>query len=150
MLPVLSSAQKRRPELKKTEKPDYNAVAEKNPIVGQSIDFLYDLHNFVDNADIQGLDNFIDKYGVCGIGPFEKYAKGFKEDYASIKTAILNREINNGMIEGFNDKIKLLRKIRYGRAKDELINAVSVLSTQPGFRYSNYTAVKHKPCKCAA
>jgi len=48
------------------------------------------------------------------------------------------------MIEGFNDKIKLLRKIRYGRAKEELINAVSVLSTQPRFRYSNYTALKLK------
>ena len=125
-------------------------MAEKNPIVGQSIDFLFDLHKFIDNADIQGFDCFIEKYSVCGIAPYEKYAKGFKEDYASIKTAILNRDISNGMIEGFNNKIKLLRKIRYGRAKDELINAVSALSTQPRFRYSNYTAVKHKSCKRAA
>jgi len=48
------------------------------------------------------------------------------------------------MIEGFNDKIKLLRKIRFGRAEAELINAVAVLSTKPRFRYCDYTAVKYK------
>jgi len=118
--------------------------------VGASIDFLFDLHYFIDNADIQGLDQFIEKYRVSGIGPFETYAKGIKEDYDAVKNAILNRDINNSMIEGFNDKIKLLRKIRYGRAKEELINAVSVLSTQPRFRFSNYIAIKHnRPMQAA-
>jgi len=115
---------------------------EKNPIVGQSIDFLTDLHSCIDNADIQGLDQFIVKYSACGIGSFGTYAKGLKEDYSAVRNAILNRNISNGMIEGFNDKIKLLRKMRYGRAKEELINAVSVLSTQPRFRYSNYSIIK--------
>jgi transposase len=97
------------------------------------------MHAFIDNADVQGLDTFIDKYSICGTESFEKFAKGLRADYNSVKFAILNRDVNNGMIEGFNDKIKLLRKIRYGRAKEELVNAVSVLSTQPRFRYSNYS-----------
>jgi len=54
------------------------------------------------------------------------------------------------MIEGFNNKIKLLRKTRYGRAKEVLINAISVLSTQARFRYSDYPAVKYKTRKLAA
>jgi len=103
------------------------------------------MHSFIDNADVQGLDLFIGKYGICGTESFEKYARGLKADYDSVKNAILNREVNNGMIEGFNDKIKLLRKIRYGRAKDELINAVSVLSTQPRFRYSDYDRYVVRP-----
>jgi transposase len=123
-------------------KPDFNAVAREYPIVGQSIEFLSDLHSFIDGADVIALDRFIEKYTACGISSFETYAKGFKEDYVSIKNAILNRDINNGMIEGFNDKIKLLRKIRYGRAKDELINAIVVMSTQPSFRYSDYKVVE--------
>ena len=90
------------------------------------------------------LDQFIADYSDCGIGPFERYVKGLKEDYNAVKNAILDRTINNGMIEGFNDKIKLLRKIRYGRAKEELINAVSVLSTQPRFRYINYPVVMQR------
>jgi transposase len=97
------------------------------------------MHAFIDNADVQGLDRFIDKYSACDIESFEKFAKGLRADYNSVKFAILNRDVNNGMIEGFNDKIKLLRKIRYGRAKEGLVNAVSVLSTQPRFRYSSYS-----------
>ena len=116
---------------------------DKYPIVSQSIGFLSELHHCIDNADIQGLDQFIAKYSACGIRAFETYAKGLKADYASVKNAILNRNINNGMIEGFNDKIKLMRKIRFGRAKEELINAVSVLSTQAKFHYSDYTPIKH-------
>ena len=118
--------------------------------MGQSIGFLSDLHCCIDNADIQGLDQFVAKYSACGIQPFETYAKGLKEDYDAMKNAILNRGINNGMIEGFNDKIKLLRKIRYGRAKEELINAVSVLSTQPRFRYCDHAVVRGKHHRRAA
>ena len=147
---IISGTKKEPTSKKKVEKPDYNAVAEKNPIVGESIDFLFDLHHFIDNADIQGLDQFIIKYTASATVPFVTYAKGIKEDYDSVKNAILNRDVNNGMIEGFNDKIKLLRKIRYGRAKEELINAVSVLSTQPRFRYHNYPVVKYrKPMQVA-
>jgi len=135
---------------KKTVKPDYAAVAEKNPVVGMSIEFLTSLYRCVDNADIQELDRFIAEYRACGIRPFERYAKGLGEDYDAVKSAILNRDINNGMTEGFNNKIKLLRKIRYGRAKEALINAVSVLSTRGRFRYSDYPAVKYSPRKLAA
>jgi len=103
------------------------------------------MHAFIDNADAHGLEQFIEKYSFCGIDSFEKYAKGLKADYGSVKYAILNRDVNNGMIEGFNDKIKLLRKIRFGRAKGELANAVSVLSTQPRFRYSRYGCYAFKP-----
>jgi len=88
------------------------------------------------------MDAFISKYSNCGVEPFEKYAKGIGEDRKPVENAILNRHISNGPMEGFNDKIKLLRKIRYGRAKEELVNAMSVLSTQPRFRYVDYPAVK--------
>lgn len=118
--------------------------------MGLSIEFLVCLYHCIDNADIQGLDQFIAKYRACNISPFKRYAKGLGDDYDAVKNAILNRDINNGMIEGFNNKIKLLRKARYGRAKEGLINAVSVLSTQARFRYSDYPAVKYKPRKRAA
>ena len=131
-------------KVKKNVKPDFMAIADSNPIVWQSVDFLCDLHGFIDSASVCGLDAFIAKYGTCGIAPFERYAKGLKEDHRAVENAILNRGVNNGQIEGFNDKIKLLRRIRFGRARDELVNAFSVLSTQPKFRYSDYSVVKHK------
>ena len=114
------------------------SIADQNPVIWQSVDFLCDLHSFIDKGSTSGMDIFIVKYSDCGISPFEKYAKGIKSDYQAVKNAILNRDINNGQIEGFNNKIKLLRRIRFGRSKEELVNAFSVLSTQPKFRYSDY------------
>jgi len=134
----------KRREKKTNTKPNFDAIAGKNPIVGQSIDFLCGLHSFIDKASPIDMDTFIKKYSECGIAPFERYAKGIQDDRAAVENAILNRNINNGQMEGFNDKIKLLRRIRFGRSKEELLNAFSVLSTQPKFRYSNYPAVKYK------
>ena len=116
----------------------------------QSVDFLFDLHCFIDTASVEGIGAFISKYRLCGIEPFEKYARGLDDDRRSIENAILRRDVNNGQMEGFNNKIKLLRKTRYGRAKEELLNAVSVLSTQPRFHYSNYPVVLKKSAHLAA
>lgn len=97
----------------------------------------------IDNADVEGLNTFISHYKVCGIDLFETYAKGLGEDFNAVKNAILNRNISNGPIEGINNKIKLIRRTRYGRAKIELINALAVLSSLKRFRYADYAVVKN-------
>jgi transposase len=140
----------KEPQDKKTVKPDFNAIADRNPIVWQSVHFLCDLHSFIDNASVTEMDAFITKYISCGIEPFETYAKGIKKDHCSVENAILDRTVNNGMIEGFNNKIKLMRRVHYGRSKVELLNAFSVLSTQEKFRYSNYTPMKYRHSKAAS
>jgi len=135
---IIMGKEKTPSDEKKTVKPDFKSIADQNPVIWQSVDFLCGLHSFIDKASTAEMDIFIAKYIGCGISPFEKYAKGIKSDYRAVENAILNRDINNGQIEGFNDKIKLLRRIRFGRSKEELVNAFSVLSTQPKFRYSYY------------
>ena len=135
---IIKGKEKTPSDEKKNIKPDFKSIADQNPVIWQSVDFLCDLHSFIDKGSTAGMDMFIAKYSGCGISPFEKYAKGIKSDYQAVENAILNRDINNGQIEGFNDKIKLLRRIRFGRSKEELVNAFSVLSTQPKFRYSYY------------
>ena len=136
----------KKPQNKKNAKPDFKAIADQNLIVWQAIFFLCALHNFIDNASVIEMDAFIKKYISCGIGPFEKFAESIKKDRCSVENAILDRTVNNGMIEGFNNKIKLMRKIRYGRSEDELVNAFSVLSTLKNgkFRFSDFAPVKYK------
>lgn len=97
---------------------------------------------FIDDASVPGLTAFINNYKACGVDLFETYAKGLCEDFSAVKNAILNRNISNGPIEGINNKIKLLRRTRYGRAKIELTNAVAVLSSIDKFRYTDYIVVK--------
>ena len=136
----------KEPQNKKIIKPNFNAIADRSPIVWQCVFFLCALHSFIDNASVAEMDAFITKYISCGIEAFEKFAESVKKDHRSIENAILDRTINNGMIEGFNDKIKLLRRIRYGRSKHELLNAFSTLSTLKNgkFRFSDFTPVKYR------
>ncbi len=105
---------------------------------------MHDLHKFIDDASVSGLTAFIENYKACGVDPFVSYARGLEKDFDSVKNAILNRTISNGPIEGINNKIKLLRRTRYGRAKIELINALAVLSSIDKFRYANYNVVKNR------
>ncbi len=127
---------------KKPELPDFKKIESLNPIVGRSIVFLQDFHKFIDDAIVSGLTEFIDNYKTCGVDSFESYARGLEKDFSAVKNAILNRNISNGPIEGVNNKIKLFRKTRYGRAKIELINAVAVLSSIDNFSYKDYNVVK--------
>ena len=98
----------------------------------------------IDNASVPGLIAFINNYKACGVDLFETYAKGLDEDSNAVKNAILNRNISNGPIEGINNKIKLIRRTRYGRAKIELTNALAVLSSVKRFRYTDYVVVKNR------
>jgi transposase len=96
------------------------------------------MHNAFDGGSAILLHEFISKYIESEYEAFTKYAKGLKQDLKAVENAILNRHISNGPIEGVNNKIKLLRRIRYGRAGAELVNAVSVLSSIPKFTYAAY------------
>lgn len=127
---------------KKNEIPDFKKLEASHAIIGQSIVFLSELHTFIDEASVSGLTGFIDKYKVCGVDSFARYARGLEADFEAVKNAILNRSISNGPIEGINNLIKLLRRIRYGRSGTGLINAVAVLHSAGTFRYSDYTALK--------
>jgi len=96
------------------------------------------MHQAFDGASIPLLHEFITKYMESEYEAFVKYVQGLKKDLDAVENAILNRHISNGPIEGINNKIKLLRRIRYGRANAELVNAISVLSSISKFTYAAY------------
>ncbi len=135
---------------KALNRPDYTKIAERNPIIGQSIAFLSDLHRFIDDGSVSGLVSFINDYKDCGVHAFERYARGLAEDIEAVKNAILERGISNGPAEGVNNKLKLIRRTRYGRAGPELANALGVLSSVQQFRYSDYKPVNKAAARYSA
>jgi transposase len=124
--------------VKKKKTIDFKEMERNNPVIRHSIDFMHDMHQAFDGGNVVLLHEFISKYENSEYEPFAKYVKGLKNDVAAVENAILSRHISNGPIEGINNKIKLLRRIRYGRAKAELVNAVSVLSSIPKFTHAAY------------
>jgi len=96
------------------------------------------MHQAFDGANVPLLHTCIDKYTKNEYEQFAKDTKGLKDDLAAVENALLNRHISNGPIEETNTKIKLLIRIRYGKAEIELLNAVAILSSTPECTYAAY------------
>ena len=53
--------------------------------------------------------------------PFHTFAEGLLEDYAAVKASMMSN-ISNGVVEGLNNRLKMLKRQMYGRAGLELLN----------------------------
>lgn len=59
--------------------------------------------------------------------PFWSFAKGLIDDYVAVKAGLILK-ISNGPVEGFNNKLKMLKRQTYGRAGLDLLNKRWVLA----------------------
>lgn len=71
-----------------------------------------DFHNTIFSKDEETLDIFIDLYENI----LPSFCNGLKKDIAAVKNAISD-SINSGFVEGNNNKIKLIKRIVYGKQK---------------------------------
>ena len=53
---------------------------------------------------------------------FISFARGLSEDYEAVKNA-LRYEWSNGQLEGQVNRLKLIKRMMYGRAKYDLLKA---------------------------
>ena len=71
-----------------------------------------DFHNVIFSKDEETLDIFIELYKNI----LPSFCNGLKKDIAAVKNAISD-SINSGFVEGNNNKIKLIKRIVYGKQK---------------------------------
>ena len=85
---------------------------------------LRDIHNsfraILKGGDTDALDQWIDTYGNSPFPDVQSFVKSVSKDITPIKNAI-RFKINNGLIEGLNNKVKALKRSMYGRAGDKLL-----------------------------
>ena len=65
---------------------------------------------------------------TCGIPALESFATGLQEDAASVRAALTTRW-SNGQTEGHVNKLKLLKRQMYGRAKFDLLRRRLLLTS---------------------
>jgi transposase len=58
----------------------------------------------------------------CQLGEFVSFARGLSEDFEAVKNA-LRYEWSNGQLEGQVNRLKLIKRMMYGRAKFDLLRA---------------------------
>jgi len=62
------------------------------------------------------LDTWLATVENCGIAAFERLGRGIEQDYAAV-LAGLTLPYSNGVVEGQVNRLKLIKRMMYGRAR---------------------------------
>ncbi len=73
------------------------------------------------------LDAWVEKYRGSSIPRFTTFINGIRRDTVAIKNAVLFKE-SNGILEGYVNKLKTIKRSMYGRAKLNLLRIKMVRS----------------------
>lgn len=105
----------------------YEAMIKEYPVLGQLYALVKEFHSIVFSHGEDNLETWMDKATKLKIGELDSYINGLKADIDAVKNAI-RYEYNNGLAEGSVNKIKLAKRIMYGRNRFELLKAKILLN----------------------
>jgi hypothetical protein len=101
---------------------DKTYIFGKYPALEEILYAVCDFRDIYVKKDTQLLENFIDKYLNCSIDSIKSFANGLKLDIDAVKNSVVS-DLSNGFVEGNNNKIKVIKRVMYGRAKLKLLTA---------------------------
>ena len=77
--------------------------------------------------DIDELDSWLDSYGKSPIKELRSFAYGIRMDLKAVRNAI-SLDTSNGIVEGFVNKLKAVKRVMFGRASLDLLKRKMVFS----------------------
>lgn len=104
----------------------YEAVIKKYPILGQLYSLLRDFHRIMFSQKVEDLDSWISDAASLKIEEIDTYVNGLTADIEAVKNSI-RYQYSNGLAEGSVNKIKLIKRIMYGRNSFYLLKAKILL-----------------------
>lgn len=105
----------------------YEAVIKKYPVLGQLYSLLKEFHRIVFSQKSNALDAWIKTAAELKIDELDTYLGGLQSDIEAVKNGI-DQKYNNGLAEGSVNKIKLTKRIMYGRNSFQLLRAKLLLN----------------------
>lgn len=81
----------------------------------------------VGERDGEALEEWFEQVEESNLVEFKNFAKGLREDYAAVRAA-MTYEWSNGMTEGHINRLKLIKRQMYGRARFDLLRARVLLA----------------------
>jgi len=106
-------------------------VINEYPIIGAIYDVVRSFKEVVFSKNVQGIDTWIEAAAHLGIDEINSFINGIKRDIEAVKNAI-RFDYSNGLAEGKINKLKLAKRIMYGR------NSFSLLRNKLLIRESLY------------
>jgi transposase len=124
---IFDTKPKQKKPQKKLSDKAFEHIKSKFGYIQHLTDFLVSFHDVFLSLDVAKLDSFIRNYKNDAIESVSTFASGLKKDYDAVRNSLLYPRISNGPTEGFNNKLKMIKRRSYGRAGIELLNAYAVL-----------------------
>ena len=100
----------------------YEEVIKKYPILGNLYELLRQFHEIIFSKKVEKLKEWMEKAGKFEISELSSYISGLSNDIEAVKNAI-TLKYNNGLAEGSVNKLKVIKRIMYGRNSFELLKA---------------------------
>ena len=114
-------------EIKGLTQEQYEAAIKKYPILGELYSLLKEYHRIIFSQKSEELDAWMKKASSLEISEINAYINGLNSDIEAVKNAI-HYKYNNGLAEGSVNKIKLAKRIMYGRNSFQLLKAKLLLN----------------------
>lgn len=87
----------------------------------------FSFYSTIMGDNINDLDTWLEKYGNSPIQELRSFAYGIRMDLKAVRNAIA-LDTSNGIVEGFVNKLKTVKRIMYGRASLDLLKRKMVFS----------------------
>ena len=100
----------------------YQEVLKKYPLLSELYALIKEFCNVIFSKNTAKLDEWIDVAQKYDIPELQTFINGIKKDLTAVKNGIIYL-YNNGLAEGSVNKIKVIKRIMYGRNSFELLKA---------------------------
>ena len=104
----------------------FEKVALKYPEVKEIQDCINDFREIFDRKSISLLNEFINKYKKSNIRSISGFLGGLTKDKKAVENSVTS-QYSNGFVEGNNNRLKLIKRQMYGRAKLPLLKAKIIM-----------------------
>ena len=104
----------------------YEEIVKKYPVLGQLYAALKEFHEIMFSKKPERLGKWLEKMEKMEIPEISSFVEGTKKDIIAAENSI-TYEYNNGLAEGSVNKVKVIKRIMYGRNSFELLKAKVLL-----------------------
>ena len=101
-------------EVKGISSAQLSAVYKNYPLAKSILDIVNEFKTLVKDKKLKALNKWMDKVNSLGIVELDAFVNGLKQDINAVNNAITT-DFSNGLAEGVINKIKVIKRIMYGR-----------------------------------
>lgn len=114
--------QRESDELKPEESIYLTRLCELSPEICEARNLCQSFIRMVRKSDVDKLDRWLEDVAKSNVSELKSFAKSLKQDYNAVRAA-LEYIWSQGQTEGQVNRLKLLKRQMYGRAKFDLLKA---------------------------